>query len=346
MIKKMTPIKSVSATVIEQLGVQDVPKAAPKSTDPVNFPVFEIPINRKILVYVPNHTVTGPEGVQRLRMDMPLIHPVTDGKRFYNYRCINGLIDEEHGLTGECPLCEGCADPWEYANLIIEEKCRDRGLNPEDTDNADVKGIRSQAFSDRVLKDAVRYYTFPIVVFDTVNDEGKQIATDENGKMQYKIYWYTISESQYEDKWKKALDAMEDEPTHPGGHFFLLNYTYTPKHGEPNKRDSARALAVSGRSIRGSEKLREHLDAATEKWTPEKAIETVINNNLYTAAQLQEVADEVLENTRNMIQLMTAPKALGGSAEGFKLEEKPMAPAEDEGTDMPALDDTDLDMEA
>lgn len=348
MIKKMTPIKKVSAAVQQQLGVQDVPKAAPKSTDPVNFPVFEVPINQKVLVYVPNHTVMNADGTQSLRMDMPLIHSITDGKRFYSYRCINGLVDESLGLTGECPLCEGCAEPWEYANLIIEEKCRDRGLNPEDTDNQDVKNIRSTAFSDRVLKDANRYYTFPIVVFDTVNNEGKQICKDENGQIQYKVYWYTISEAQYDDKWRKALEAMEDEPTHPGGHFFLLNYTYTPKHGEPNKRDSARALAVSYRNIKDSAKLREHLDAQTEKWTPEKAMETVINNNLYTTEQLQEVADEVLENTRNMIQLMKAPTRGLASAndEGFKLEEKPMAPAEDDGEVAPALDETDLDMEA
>lgn len=346
MIKKMTPIKKVSAAVQQQLGVQEVQKAAPKSTDPINFPVFEVPVNSKLLVYVPNHTVVAPDGSQALRMDMPLIHSVTDGTRFYSYRCINGLEDESLGLTGECPLCEGCAEPWEYANLIIEEKCKARGLNPEDTDNTEVKNIRSTAFSDRVLKDATRYYTFPIVVFETVNNEAKQIAKDENGQMQYKVYWYHISESLYEDKWKKALEAMEDEPTHPGGHFFLLNYTYTPKHGEPNKRDSARALAVSARNIKGSEKLREHLDAQTEKWTPEKAMETVITNNLYNTEQLQEVADAVLENTRNLIQLMKAPNAISGeSREGFKLEEKPVAPAEDSGEAAPAMDETDLDID-
>lgn len=345
MIKKMTPIKNVSAKVQEQLNVQDVPKAAPKSTDPVNFPVFEVPVNQKLLVYVPKHTVTGPDGVERLRMDAPLIHSITDGKRFYSYRCINGLEDEANGLNGVCPLCEGCAEPWEYANLIIEGKCKDRGLDPEDTDNTEVKNIRSQAFSDRVIKDAVRYFTFPMVVFQTVNNECKQIEKDENGALKFQIYWYTVSESQYEDKWKKALEAMEDEPLHPGGHFFLLNYTYTPKHGEPNKRDSARALVVSARNIKNSDKIREYLDNATEQWTPEKAIETVINNQIYNAAQLEEVADTVLENTRSMITLMKAPSNVGG---GFELEEKPAVPSGEgsaESGGAPALDETDLDME-
>lgn len=344
MIKKMTPIKNVSADTIKQIGIQELPKAAPKSTDPVNFPVFEVPVNKKVLIYVPNHTYMDKDGVQQLVMDKPLIHSITDGKRFYSYRCINGLVDEANGLTGECPLCEGCDEPWTYANKVIEEKCRARGLDPEDTDSNDVKAIRSAAFSDRVLKDAVRYYTFPIVVFETVNDEGRQLLTDENGKIRFKPYWYSISETQYIDKWQKALEGMEDEPTHPGGRFFLLNYTYTPKHGEPNKRDSARALVVSGRNtVKGAEKLKEHLDELTKDWTVEKAIETVINNNLYSTAQLQEVADEVLEKTRTMLALMDSPNALR-SEEGFTLEEKPTVPAED-GSDQnaPVLDDTDLD---
>ena len=84
MLKKPIPIKLSAAAndaVQKQLGVQVAQKAAPKSTDPINFPVFEVQTGKKVLIYVPNHVVDGPDGPE-LRMDKPLIHAVQDGKRF------------------------------------------------------------------------------------------------------------------------------------------------------------------------------------------------------------------------------------------------------------------------
>lgn len=350
MITKMTPVKlsaETNSSVQKQLGVQEVQKAAPKSADPTNFPVFEVPVNKKVLIYVPNHVTTDSNGVENLRMDKPLIHSITDGKRFYSYRCISGIEAPEVGLTGECPLCDGCSEPWDLANLLIQEKCKAANLDPEDTENPSVKSIRSTCFSDRVLKDATRYYTFPIVVFETLNDDGKTFVKDGD-QLKYKVFWYTISESQYEEKWKKTLDAMEDEPLHPGGNFFMLNYCYTPKSGEPNKRDSARNMAVNARNIKGSDKLCVALDQMTESWTPEKAQEMVIANQLYNVEQLQKVADTVLEGTRNMIALYSGIPTAGAIAanEGFALEKKPEVPAGsgDESGSVP-LDDVDLDMQ-
>lgn len=350
---KMTPVKLSAETnqaVQKQLGVQEVQKAAPKSADPANFPVFEVPVNKKVLIYVPNHVVADANGADALRMDKPLIHSITDGKRFYSYRCISGIEAPEAGLTGECPLCDGCSEPWDLANLLINEKCKAANLDPEDTENPNVKRIRSESFSDRVLKDATRYFTFPIVVFETLNDDGKTFVKDGD-QLKYKVMWYTISESQYEEKWKKTLDAMEDEPTHPGGNFFMLNYCYTPKSGEPNKRDSARNLAVNHRNVKGSEQLRAQLDELTAKWTPEKAQEMVIANQLYTTEQLQKVTDTVLEGTRNMIALYTGVQpaagaiATSGNGEGFALEKKADVPTDNgEAAGVP-LEDVDLDME-
>lgn len=343
MLGKLKPIVAVEGTGIEkQLGVQEPPKAAPKSEDPVNFPVWEIPVNKKVLIYVPNHVVVDSKGVESLRMDMPLIHPVTDGKRFYNYRCINGLEDESLGFNGSCPLCDGTAEPWELANLQINEKCKAQGLDPDDSDNASVKSIRSDAFNDRAVKDTVRYFTFPIVVFETENDDAKNIVKDENG-IKYQVYWYSISETMYQDKWQKTLDAMEDEPTHPGGRFFVLDYTYTPKKGEPNKRDSARALSVNPRNIKGGEPIKKVLDAQTEGWTPVQAINTVINNHLYSYDQLVQVADEALENTRNLLIMYKNPgKSIEkANEELYKLDKKPEVPADGADDGSIALDDVD-----
>lgn len=346
--RKLKPVvfsAEENAEIQKQLGVQEVQKAAPKSTDPVNFPVWEILVNKKALIYVPNHVIVAEDGVEHLRMDKPLIHHVTDGKRFYAYRCVSGLISPENGFTGECPLCDACSEPWDLARLKIEARCKQLGLDPEDVDNQQVKNIRSAEFSDRVVKEATRYYTFPIVVFETVNDDAKTLVKDENGYYKYKCYWYSVSETAYEDKWKKILDDMEDEPTHPGGHFFILNYIYTPKHGDPNKRDAARNLQVVAKNIKNSENIRTFLDEATREWTPEKARETIISSNVYSVNDLQYIADEVLEPVRVLIATLKSKSdvaAIEGGSDGFALEQKPTVPAENAEGGIP-LDDTDDD---
>lgn len=344
-MRKLTPINvSEDQELSKQIGVQELSKAAPLSRDPKNYPVFRVPTNKKVLIYVPNHTVQNADGVDVLRMDAPYIHILQHKNRFEYYRCVSGLVSEAHGYDGTCPLCDGASDPWTLANLVIDDKCKSQGLDPDDVENDTVKAIRSAAFSARVLNDAERYYTFPIVVFDTVNDDAKTIVSDpETGNISYKIMWYSISERMWEKKWAKALENMEDEPTHPGGMFLVLDYTYTPKKGEPNARDSARELTVFNRKIKGSEKLREALDHQTEGWTPAKAQEMVIRNNFYAYEDLEEVTDVVLENTRNLISLYSSKgelenKAIEGGSDDFTLEKK-----QDDSNPPVAMDETDED---
>lgn len=345
-LKKLQP-KVFSEKGREELSkltrTQEIVKGIPKSTDPVNFPVFENPVNAKALVYVPNHVVMDEDGVPRLRMDTPLVHSVTDGKRFMYYRCISGINVD--GYSGFCPMCDGTADCWDLANLIIGEKCKARGLNPDDKDSKEVASIRSDAFSDRVLKDADRKFIFPIVVFDTQNDDGKTLNKDENGNIKYKVMWYIISERQYEKTWAKALEMVEGEPTHPGGHFFVLNYTYSPKNGQATKRDSANALVVGCKKMANSEQIAQQLDKQTEGWTPEKAQETVLQAIFYEESDLQEIVDEVLEPVRMRIELYNNPvESVGDNNSGFKLEKKEDTDSEEGEVPVQGLE-TDLDDE-
>jgi len=349
-LRKFTPISFTpeeSEALSAQTKVQEAPAGQPKSIDGKKYPVWSIPVGKKVLVYVPNHTVQDADGIDRLRMDNPLLHYMTVGKTFPIYRCTYGLVSEANGLFGNCPLCDGTSEPKSLANAIIEQKCKSRGLDPSDTDNQEVKLIRSAAFSDRALKDAIRHYTFPIVAFETLNDDGKTFVKDEDGNYKYTVYWYDCSFKVWE-KWEKALEALEDAPSHPGGRFFLLNYIYTPKKGQQNARDAARELTVSARTVKGSEQLRAFLDEETKDWTPELARSTVYANMFYSEQDLQEVADEALENTRNMLTMYDAAKAndtmgIGaGSADGFKLSTPPV---DDNGGDTPVEMETDMDVE-
>lgn len=348
-IRRPEPIKLTGAaakSVQSQLGVQNTSRVAPKSTDP-NFPVFEVPLNKRVLIYVPNHVVDDENGEPTLRMDKPLIHAVQDGKRFLYFRCVNGLeVKDDDGnilYDGNCPLCEGTSIPWDLANLKIKQKCASLGLDPEDKTNDSVKSVRSAEFSGRVLKESNRYYTFPIVVIETENDDGKTIKKDENNKPVFHPMWYHISESLYTQKWLPTLEGLEDEPTHPGGHFFVLNFIYDTKGKEPNKRDAARNVNVISRTIKQSEKLRAYLDNVTEEWTPEKAQSVVLTNQLYSMDELQNIADKVLESSKDMIALLEAAEASGTSAvsTGFNLTPPEENKALNEGT--VAMDETDED---
>ena len=357
MLKKPKPIvlsEKANQAIQGQLNVQSQSKATPKSTDPKNFPVFEVPTNKKVLIYVPNHLVEGPDG-EELRMDKPLIHSVQDGKRFLYYRCINGItysdIDENTGkeievYDGSCPLCDSTSAPWDLANLKIKQKCQQASLDPDDRENAAVKAIRSAEFSGRVLKESNRYFTFPIVVIDTVNDDGKTMAVGEDGNPILTPMWYHISEAQYNKKWQACLEGIEDEPSHPGGRFFVLNFIYDTKGKEANKRDAAQNLTVISRDPKNAEKLKATLDKATEGWTPEKAQETVITNHLYSKEDLQAIADELLLPVNEMISLIEATQGIADTSTGFNLQKPQAVGALESSAGIPAMDETDDDFGA
>ena len=158
------------------VSVQSVSTVVEKSLDPVHFPVFEVPVNQKVLIYVPNHVVTDENGNEELRMDKPFIHSVKEGtNRFSKIRCIKNL-PEATGYSGNCPFCDATDDCWSLANEIIKEKCATQGLDPDDKSNDAVKSIRSAAYNSRAIAAPDQYYTFPIVVIETNPNNFKEIV--------------------------------------------------------------------------------------------------------------------------------------------------------------------------
>lgn len=348
MLPKLKPKKFTEeqlAAIRTESAKQTTENVTPKSTDPENFPVFDIPINDKVLIYVPNHTVVGEDGVETLRMDKPLFHTVLDGKRFLKFRCTSGLT-EAAGYSGGCPLCDGESDPWSLANEQIKEALKQRNLDINDTENDSVKSVKRDFYSKRVIKSADRYLTYPVVVIETDPANRKDILFDENGIPKHKTYWYTISESAYLKKWAKTLEGMEDEPTHPGGYCFILNYTYDSKSGEYNKRDSARELQVVAKSLKNFADVAAQFDKETEEWTEIKAQQTVIDNMYYEEEDLQAIADQVLAPTREKLALYEAiAMGAGAAPEGLQIGEKlePQAVEQDVAGALPMAGATDED---
>lgn len=317
--KKFTEeeLKSIN----RDLEVQKIGSVAEKSLDPEHYPVFEVPVNQKVLIYVPNHTVIDPETKQEaLRMDKPFLHSVVEGKRFSRVRCVRGL-SEDAGFTGTCPFCDASQDSWELANEVIKEKCAAAGLNPDDKDNDAVKNIRRETYDQRVVRGTDQYYTFPIVVIETAPNDIKNVVRDEEGNLKYKAMWYSISKASYEKKWVKTLEGMEDDPLHPGGHIFILDYTYTPKSGEPNKRDSARELQVISRKIKGFDDYATFFDDLTKDWTEQKCRETVADNIIVDFKDLDDEAKRIIQPTRDKLDLYHNLAIAGETQkDGFKFD--------------------------
>lgn len=347
MLGKMKP----KAFTAEQLNAikteavnQTVETVIHKSADPENYPVFEIPVNAKVLVYVPNHTVIGEGGYEELVMDKPLIHTVINGKRYQKIRCIRGLSSAT-GYSGDCPLCEGEAEPWSLANEQIKEQCKIRGLDPTDSTNEAVRTVKREYYSKRVIKSPEQVYTFPIVVIETDPNDIKKIIQDENNIPCHKAYWYSISKSAYDKKWAKTLEGMEDEPNHPGGHFFILNYTYESRSGEYNKRDSARELQVIAKRIKGSEEIAQLFDKETENWGVTKAIETVYDNMYFEEADIQVETDKILAPTREKLAIYESAVS-APAVTGFNLQQEigaGLPQGVEEESALPMIDGTDLD---
>lgn len=352
MVRKITPINfgESASKIAEQLNVQSEKRTYPKSLDPENFPVFDPQVEHKYLIYVPKHVVVDEKGTETLLMDRPLIHTVITPSGSYEYhRCTNGITAEEFDLDGSCPLCDGVSEPWDLANIQITNECSQMGLDPNDKENETVKSIRSRYFNARVIDSPRRYYTFPIVVFDTVNNDGKTLAV-QDGNLSYRPMWYHVSQNFYDEKWGKFLEGVEDEPTHPGGMFLTLNFCYNVKSGSPNKRDAVRNMGISLRTkigLKDTTKLCEMLDKLTESWTPMKAQETVISNIISPNKILLEIADDALVDTRSLIAMNKALQLSGGASPAGSIETKDkLVPPTDGGTSPnSALDETDLDVD-
>lgn len=306
-IKRPTPKKlsvEESATIIQASAAQTGMSTVVKSYDP-NFPVFDVPINQKLLVYIPNHRVENPDGTVGLRMDKFAAHPVIDGRSYGNIRCTSGVVIPSLNLDGSCPLCDSIGKCWDLYNKQYDDIAKSKGI---DKDAPEAKELLKQDRMDLVKSMAVKqaevWYTFPIVVITCEEKDGQLTLNPkltEDGKLQGTPMWYSIRENTFNEKWGAGYDALDtselgEVPTSPAGLWAILNFTYTIKSGKHDKMGSAKALKVSFK-VMGEKyaQWEQYFDQITEEWTPEKAMETVVLDVLRDMAETQEVTDSVMK---------------------------------------------------
>lgn len=280
--------------------------SSPKTYDP-DYPVFDIPVNKKLLVYIPNHTVTREDGSVGLRMDKYAAHQVRIGKAFSTVRCSGNVVSEALHLDGSCPLCDATQYCWDLYNKQYAEIASSRGI-AVDSPEADelLKEDRKNLIGEMVIRQPEIFYTFPIVVIDC--EEGKTVPKlDANGRLVGTPQFYQIREATYLDKWNKAFDSLEDSGEevdyNPAGRWAILNFTYTPKSGQHNKRDSARNLSITFIKKDDLAEWATHFDQITESWTPEKAQDVLVANAIRDMDEMVATAEELIKPTKDKLAI-------------------------------------------
>ena len=305
-IGRPTPVNlaQISSALTQASAVQTAGSRVEKSYDP-NFPVFEVPVNKKLLVYIPNHTTVLEDGTTDLVMDRFLAHPVRDGRSYHNIRCSASIQVPSIGWDGTCPLCNAVQNElWPLYHKEMEALCRSRGLNHDAPETKEIiKPDSKEWLQNRPIREAERWFTFPIVVIET--KEGTvDPALDENGGLVGHPCFYSVREVTYNDKWVAGFDTLDTvAPTHPGGLWAILNFTYQPKSGKPDKMGSAKNLKVTYKTYENYAQWAQYFDQMTAAWTPAKAQEVLALDAVRTMDDLIGITDNVMKADRDKANL-------------------------------------------
>lgn len=303
--KKLSPEdqKAITNASSAQTGTVTVPKSYDK-----NFPVFEIPVNKKILVYVPNHTDVDADGNVILRADRFAAHPILMGRSYLDVRCNAGIDSAELHTDGSCPFCDAVQNCWELYNFEIDALARQRGIDRKTVEGKEaLKEDSKKLLNNRAVKEAVEWIVFPIVVIDTEDTaEGKSTVVpklDASGYITGKACYYKIRKSTFIDKFGSAVEAYNEITNNDlsidnlGGQWLILDFTYAVKDGQqPTAMLSAKELRVTVKPMSDDYKAwAEYLDKQTEAWDVENIRTNVVFAVLRNAQEQKEACNEVMK---------------------------------------------------
>lgn len=317
--KKLSPEeqKAITNASSMQTGTVTVPKSYDK-----NFPVFEIPVNKKILVYVPNHTDVDADGKVILRADRFAAHPIIMGRSYLDVRCNAGIESAELHTDGSCPFCDAVQKSWELYNFEIDALARQRGIDRKTPEGKEaLKEDSRKLLNNRAVKEAVEWLVFPIVVIDTEDTaDGKSTVVpklDASGRITGKPCYYKIRKSTFLDKFGSAIDAYNEITNNDlsidniGGQWLILDFTYAVKDGQqPTAMHSAKELKVTVKPMSDDYKAwAEYFDKQTEAWDVENIRTNVVFAVLRNAQEQQEACDEVMKPVEDKLVMYQMSQA-------------------------------------
>lgn len=311
-IKKLEPIKAESQESLDRINQatqsQSVSNAQPRTLDP-NHKLFRFVTNDKHLVYVPNFYTEDEEGNKSLQVEAPYVHAVNYGRQFMQFRATQGMQGlEEFGISGNSPLFEAVQEGWELYNLKYKMVAEQMNVDPNNDVGDVLKPKRQELLNERVVKDADasnRRYYFPIVLFETKKDAKTGLNTFEwvlgdDDMPKYEIQWMDVSQSQWDEKWAKLADSLDDGDC-VAGKLLSLNYHFTDDiSSEKNpRRDSGRNLNINIRPQKTEHaEFFKYLDGVAKDYTPAKAREVIVACALLSDEQQQGIVDEVMQESR------------------------------------------------
>lgn len=282
----------------------------PLTIDTEKYPMFDIPVNDKRLIYVPNltYSYTDEEGneVTDMCMDKGAYHGVRYRGSFVRYRC-TGEISGIEGFDGTCPFDSAVAECWELYNLMYADAAAKKGIDPNSEEAKDaLEDDRKKLLKEFAVGGKEIFYTFPIFVVEcqqgTLNP-----MTNPDGSIKGRLEWYAIREKTFIDKWETIFQGFPDNATHPAGKWFILDYTYQSTSGKHTKMKSASNLSVVYKAFGEDWKpIQQYIDQLAASWTPELAQDTIYYNMIYTPDALKPIVDEVMKPTRSKLQAYAA----------------------------------------
>ena len=214
----------------EAASKQSQANRTPLTVDEKKYPMFEIPVCEKRLIYVPNLTHTEldeetGEEVTVLNWDKGAFHTVRSRGSFMKFRCNSGITGIE-GFDGTCPLCETMSDNWDLYSHNNQELGKMKGvdINTEEGKEA-TKEDRRKLLQEMAVSGKQIELTFPI--WNIELEKGKLTpAKDADGSIKATLEWYTIKQDTWNGKWVPTFQTLPEGEQHAAGKFWLLDYTY------------------------------------------------------------------------------------------------------------------------
>ena len=320
--KKLTPEQL--SKMKESIRNQKPTSFTPKTTDGKG--VFSIPVNGKVIVYVPDNTFVNERGEQELLMDNFYVHTISRAGSVKEVRCTRGI----EGYNS-CPYCDSMQTHWDFVRANFERACEAQGLDPTNMELDEVRSIWRRYRDDMAVKAPALKHTFPIVVFPDIKD------LDDKGVPKHEVVWYTVGDYQWNEKWGATMKSIkglaedvdidgdpnnsEDFVINPAGRFFTLDYTYDTKGKEATILQSAMNMKVQplkgkykvGNDIVDLNSFKKMFDEECAAWTPEVAMSTIARNIWYEEEDMQKDADEVTIPVRQRLELMSDGVEMIGS---------------------------------
>jgi hypothetical protein len=278
-----------------QTHTQQVQTKIVKSFDS-DVEIFDYEEMKKYLVYFPNNR----NEMGEFNIVKGYLHTVMLGRSKTKVRCIQGLVNEDIGYDGECPLCAGVTDAWDYFKLKVAAKVKAAGI---DMDSEEGKQIRSNVSKEREVQEPNLYLAMPIVVIESEISDNKMKPVKVDGKYVFKPYVYFTSDYSFTAKIRGQFDNAEIEDL--CGQFGILSYVYDTKGKKPEKRAAGQNMSFSVRSSFASlEKYAPEMDKLAEFLTEFKINNAVASFALYPKEELDSKADRALQSYKQNLQLI------------------------------------------